>query len=73
MDPAALGGGGSACATGGPQHCAAAGVDTMTWAVPAQSLRGYSGGREDVAGPVLCSRAIGRAPPELSVLSQLRI
>jgi hypothetical protein len=61
------------CAMPSMQHCTTASVDTVQLAAPGQSeftplthLRQSSVGRAPAA-------AVGRAPPDLSVLSQLRI
>ncbi|MFJ8108087.1 hypothetical protein [Streptomyces sp. NPDC096132] len=64
---------GSACADAGMQHCAAASVDTVKLASPQQ------GHVEQAAHPHQSKAGrspggtISRAPPDLSVLSQLRI
>lgn len=61
------------CATPGMQHCATASLDSVQLAVPAEDefsplvdLRAATAGRAPAA-------AVGRAPPDLSILSQLRI
>jgi len=61
------------CAMPGMQHCTSASVDTVQLAVPGESsldplvtLRQAAAGRTPGA-------LIGRAPPDLSVLSQLRL
>ncbi|MFJ5304221.1 hypothetical protein [Streptomyces sp. NPDC088350] len=61
------------CAMSGMQHCTTASVDTVQLAVPGQSsydplvsLRQAAAGRTPGA-------LVGRAPPDLSVLSQLRL
>ncbi|MEV0736780.1 hypothetical protein AB0I51_12610 [Streptomyces sp. NPDC050549] len=61
------------CAMPGMQHCTSASVDTVQLAVPSQrsfdalvNLRQAAAGRTPAA-------AVGRAPPDLSVLSRLRL
>ncbi|EGG44417.1 hypothetical protein SGM_5232 [Streptomyces griseoaurantiacus M045] len=65
--------GGSGCAMPGMQHCGAAALSTVHLVLPGRSMPdvitppGPAGeGRAPAA-------AVGRAPPDLSVLSQLRI
>ncbi|MFF4117499.1 hypothetical protein ACFY0P_29115 [Streptomyces sp. NPDC001714] len=63
----------NACDGHGMQHCAPAGVDTVQIAVPAES--GFSPFAD--LGEAAAGRApvgvVGRAPPDLSILSQLRM
>jgi hypothetical protein len=72
VDAAAHSSDDGACAAG-MQHCATASVDTMKLITPPQ---GYA---ERVPSPYgvvvgsVPSVVVGRAPPDLSVLSQLRI
>ncbi|MFI2372163.1 hypothetical protein [Streptomyces sp. NPDC018833] len=72
--PAAYGTASAACAGMGMQHCAPASVDEVTLVPPADSsvsgdLHVYGAA---VPGAVPAG-AVGRAPPDLSLLSQLRI
>ncbi|WP_328478523.1 DUF6153 family protein [Streptomyces sp. NBC_00377] len=61
------------CATPGMQHCATASVDSVQLAVPAENeFSPLADLREAMAGRAPAA-AVGRAPPDLSVLSQLRI
>ncbi|MPY31146.1 hypothetical protein FNH09_07390 [Streptomyces adustus] len=63
------------CGCDGPgmQHCAAASVATVQLAVPADSESSpFTDLREAAAGRAPAG-VVGRAPPDLSVLSQLRI
>jgi hypothetical protein len=61
-----------ACAAAGMQHCSSASVDTVTLAVPPQGhTERLPNAYQAIAGPALAA-TIGRAPPDLSVLSQLR-
>ncbi|WP_427919117.1 hypothetical protein [Streptomyces sp. cg40] len=63
----------SGCATPGTQHCTTASIPSVQLALPGQSAFDLSA---DLL-PALSGRAPGavasRAPPDLSVLSQLRI
>ncbi|WP_405816495.1 hypothetical protein OG241_17965 [Streptomyces sp. NBC_01390] len=60
------------CATPGMQHCAAASVDSVQLAVPAENeSKLFADLREAAAGRAPAS-TVGRAPPDLYVLSQLR-
>lgn len=62
------------CAMPGMQHCAAASVDSVQLAVPDQTaFDPLAKLRQVAAGRPSGATAIGRAPPDLSVLSQLRI
>lgn len=61
------------CSAPGMQHCATASVDSVQLAVPAENeFSPLADLREAAAGRTPAS-AVGRAPPDLSVLSQLRI
>jgi hypothetical protein len=61
------------CATVGMQHCSSASVGMMKIAVPDLGHAEHVAHLDHViAGPAL-ARTFGRAPPDLSVLSQLRI
>ncbi|MFD9288401.1 hypothetical protein ACFWBV_08835 [Streptomyces sp. NPDC060030] len=63
----------SACATPGLQHCTTASIEVVKLAVPSQGHAGQPANPYQAhAGPVSAG-TIGRAPPDLSVLSQLRI
>lgn len=71
--PAPAHGDGSTCADPGMQHCTAAGVDTVKLAPPTQR-HGQQAAHPYQAKPGrLPAGTISRAPPDLSVLSQLRI
>ncbi|KUN72638.1 hypothetical protein AQJ46_12135 [Streptomyces canus] len=62
-----------ACAAPAMQHCAAASVDSVQLAVPAQvAFDPLANLSQAVAGRAP-GATVGRAPPDLSVLSQLRI
>ncbi|UIX32296.1 DUF6153 family protein [Streptomyces sp. GQFP] len=62
-----------ACAAPGMQHCAAASIDSVQLAVPAQAaFDPLANPGQAVAGRTP-GATVGRAPPDLSVLSQLRI
>ncbi|MEU5112912.1 DUF6153 family protein [Streptomyces longwoodensis] len=62
-----------ACAAPGMQHCATATIDSVQLAVPAQvAFDPLANRSQAVAGPTP-GATVGRAPPDLSVLSQLRI
>ncbi|MDW4911387.1 hypothetical protein RB628_40415 [Streptomyces sp. ADMS] len=63
---------GSACANPGPQHCTAAGVDTVKLAPPQRHGRQTAHPYQARPGRSPAG-TISRAPPDLSVLSQLRI
>lgn len=61
------------CATPGMQHCTTAGVGSVQLAVPDHSdFDPLASLRQAAAGRVPAN-AVGRAPPDLSVLSQLRM
>ncbi|MFD4598206.1 DUF6153 family protein [Streptomyces sp. NPDC058464] len=58
----------------GMQHCSAAGVDSVQLAAPDRTaFDPLAKLRQAAAGRVPGAAATGRAPPDLSVLSQLRI
>jgi hypothetical protein len=63
----------SACAAPGMQHCTTASVDTVKLAEPSQGHAGQSANAYQAHARPLSAGTIGRAPPDLSVLSQLRI
>ncbi|MGW4103432.1 hypothetical protein [Streptomyces sp. NPDC004976] len=63
----------SACATAGMQHCTTASVEVVKLAVPPQGLAGQSANPYQARSGPVPAGTIGRAPPDLSVLSQLRI
>jgi hypothetical protein len=72
-EPSTHGADAGGCATPGMQHCTSASVDSVQLALPGQSafdplayLRQATAGRSPAG-------TVGRAPPDLSVLSQLRI
>ena len=61
------------CAAPGMQHCATASVDSVQLAAPTgNEFSPLADLREAAAGRAPAA-AVGRAPPDLSVLSQLRI
>jgi hypothetical protein len=61
------------CATPGMQHCATASVDSVQLAVPAENEFSPLADLHEAAAGRAPASAVGRAPPDLSVLSQLRI
>ncbi|MFF8191068.1 hypothetical protein ACF05L_09355 [Streptomyces bobili] len=63
----------SACATAGMQHCTTASVEVVKLAVPLQGLAGQSANPYQARSGPMSAGTVGRAPPDLSVLSQLRI
>jgi hypothetical protein len=72
--PAEHGSHSAACAGMGMQHCAPASVDEVTFVPPADSsasgdLNAYGAAVPDAVP----AGAVGRAPPDLSVLSHLRV
>ncbi|WP_055527914.1 hypothetical protein [Streptomyces graminilatus] len=63
----------SACAAPGMEHCATAGIEVVKLAAPSQGHAGQPADPYEAhAGPVSAG-TVGRAPPDLSVLSTLRI
>ncbi|MER5224522.1 DUF6153 family protein [Streptomyces flaveus] len=62
-----------ACAMPGMQHCATAGVGSVQLAAPGQSTFDPPADLERAAAGRAPASTVGRAPPDLSVLSQLRI
>lgn len=64
---------GSGCAEPGTQHCATASVDTVQLAVPGRSAFDPLAHPLPVAAGRTPGAAVGRAPPDLSVLSRLRL
>ncbi|WP_327344444.1 hypothetical protein [Streptomyces europaeiscabiei] len=63
----------SACAIPGMQHCTTASVEVVKLVVPSQVLAGQSVDPYQAQSGSVSAGTIGRAPPDLSVLSQLRI
>ena len=63
----------SSCATAGMQHCTTASLEVVKLAVPPQGLAGQSANPYQARSGPVSAGTIGRAPPDLSVLSQLRI
>lgn len=64
---------GSTCAGPGMQHCATASVDTVKLAAPPQGHAKQAANPHQAKPGLVPAGTIGRAPPDLSVLSQLRI
>ncbi|MDW4907834.1 hypothetical protein RB628_21380 [Streptomyces sp. ADMS] len=64
---------GSACADPGMQHCTTASVDTVKLAPPPQRDGRQAASAYQAKPGRLPAGTISRAPPDLSVLSQLRI
>ncbi len=62
-----------ACAAPGMQHCATASIDSVQLAVPAQVAFDPSVNLSQAVVGRTPGATVGRAPPDLSVLSQLRI
>lgn len=62
-----------ACATLGMQHCATASADAVKLPVPPLGHTAPSADPYRANPRLVSAAAIGRAPPDLSVLSQLRI
>ncbi|MEU7380985.1 MULTISPECIES: hypothetical protein [unclassified Streptomyces] len=62
-----------ACSGPGMQHCTTASVDSVQLAVPGQSVSGSLASLQRAADGRMPATAVGRAPPDLSVLSQLRL
>ncbi|MBC9725028.1 hypothetical protein [Streptomyces sp. TRM68367] len=63
----------SACATLGIQHCTTASIDSAKLAVPSPVHAEQLPSPYQAVTSTMPARTIGRAPPDLSVLSQLRI
>jgi hypothetical protein len=63
----------AACPSMVMQHCSAAGVSSPQLAAPARSPAPASGADHSSITRADLVRSVGRAPPDLSVLSQLRI
>ncbi|MCX5275395.1 hypothetical protein [Streptomyces virginiae] len=63
----------SACASLGMQHCTTASIEVVKLPVPPQEHAGLSTNPHQANARPVSAAAIGRAPPDLSVLSQLRI
>ncbi|MGW3107600.1 DUF6153 family protein [Streptomyces sp. NPDC001100] len=61
------------CAMPGMQHCTSASVDTVQLAVPGRSSFDALVNLGQAAAGRTPAAAVGRAPPDLSVLSQLRL
>lgn len=61
------------CVMPGMQHCTTASVGSVHLAAPGQSWLAPPADPEPTADSRAPASAVGRAPPELSVLSQLRI
>jgi hypothetical protein len=64
---------GSTCADPGMQHCTTANVEVFQLLVPPQGLAAQTGNPYRAQPGPLPVGTVGRAPPDLSVLSQLRI
>jgi hypothetical protein len=62
-----------ACAMYGMQHCTTASVVSVQLAMPGQSALDPPADPEQAAAGPAPASAVGRAPPDLSLLSQLRI
>jgi hypothetical protein len=62
-----------ACATSSMQHCSTASVDTMKLAAPLLGHVELAPQAYQTVPGMVPAPTIGRAPPDLSVLSQLRI
>jgi len=61
------------CSASGMQHCSTASVDTVQLAVPDEHTFIPFADLLQAVGGCTPTGAVGRAPPDLSVLSQLRI
>lgn len=61
------------CAAPGMQHCATASIGSVQLAVPAQVAFEPSANPSRAVAGRTPGATVGRAPPDLSVLSQLRI
>ncbi|MGW4824834.1 DUF6153 family protein [Streptomyces sp. NPDC004227] len=62
-----------ACSGPGMQHCTTANVDSVQLAAPSQSVFDSLAFLQRAADGRTPSTAVGRAPPDLSVLCQLRL
>ncbi|MFI1721921.1 DUF6153 family protein [Streptomyces sp. NPDC020489] len=62
-----------ACAAPGMQHCATASIDSVQLGVPAQVAFDPLANLSQAMAGRTPGATVGRAPPDLSVLSQLRI
>jgi hypothetical protein len=67
------GDGGGACTAMGGQHCSTAYLTTVNIAPPLACSGVRIAPPTPIADEVLPARSIGRAPPDLSVLSSLRM
>jgi len=61
------------CAAPGMQHCATASIDSVQLAVPSQAAFDPLANLSQAVTGRAPGATVGRAPPDLSVLSQLRI
>jgi hypothetical protein len=61
------------CSGAAAQHCAAAGVETAKYFPPGEALRTAPRVDPGPSGRPLATGSVERAPPDLSVLSRLRI
>ncbi|MEV0411158.1 hypothetical protein AB0I68_10225 [Streptomyces sp. NPDC050448] len=61
------------CADPGMQHCATASAETVKLPAPPQEPAAVPANPHQTNARPVSATAIGRAPPDLSVLSQLRI
>lgn len=61
------------CAAPGMQHCTTASVDSVQIALPDESRSSVPADLRETPDGRTPAGAVGRAPPDLSVLSQLRI
>ncbi|WP_326574866.1 hypothetical protein OG889_07420 [Streptomyces sp. NBC_00481] len=64
---------GSACADGGMQHCASATIEVSKLPVPPPGSPPPTAHPQQVQTGRLLAGTVGRAPPDLSVLSRLRV
>ncbi|MEU2912751.1 hypothetical protein ACWCQ0_11900 [Streptomyces massasporeus] len=65
--------GGSACAVPGMQHCTSANVEVLKLPVPPQGTPVQTADPYQAQADPRRAGTVGRAPPDLSVLSRLRI
>ncbi|MFI5794343.1 DUF6153 family protein [Streptomyces sp. NPDC051677] len=61
------------CSGGAAQHCAAAGVETASHFPPGEALRTAPRVDPGTSGRPVATGSAERAPPDLSVLSRLRV